>query len=197
MRLRKLVRVAAILSLPLLLTGCAGPIVARLSLGDISTIASVVSTVVTGKDWTDHAMDAITGKDCNLTESILRKKRKLCEERGSEQARLDFKGVFVYFGGEDADPLGRFASARQHELAEDRYATPVVVSAPLVSDSLPDRNGAPRLVFIGGRIAYVMGTVDTPAAHRAPHRARRHRHDAPSPKDNPVVAAIAARAILP
>lgn len=193
MWLRKVVRVAAILSLPLLLTGCAGPIVARLTLGDISTIASVVSTVVTGKDWSDHALDAITGKDCNVTESILRKKRKLCEERGSEQARLDFKGVFVYFGGEDADPLGRFASARQHEIAEDRYeATPIVVSEPLVADRLPDSNGSPRLVFVGGRIVYAMGTIDTPARPRAAprHHPRHHRKPAAEPR----VASVAGRA---
>jgi len=196
MRLRRLVRVAVILSLPLFLTGCAGPIVARLTLGDISTIASVVSTVVTGKDWTDHAMDAITGKDCNLTESILRKKRKLCEERGSEQAQLDFKGVFVAFGGEEAAPFDRFARARQQELADDRFMQPITVSAPLVADRLPDPDGQPRLVFVGGRIAYVMGTVDTPAALRAPHRARHHRRDKPA-KDSPLVAGITTRAILP
>lgn len=194
MRLRGLMRVAAILSLPLLLAGCAGPIVARLTLGDITTIASVVSTVVTGKDWTDHAMDAITGKDCNLTESILRKARKLCEPRGSEQARLDFKGVFVAFGGEDADPFQRFARARQEELAADRYATPVTVTGPLVTDNLPETDGQPRLVFIGGRIAYVMGTVDTPATPRVPLHHRPHRQDKPA---NPLVATIAERAILP
>ena len=113
MRRQSLARGLAVVAAALLLSGCAAPIVAGMTLGTLSTIASVVSTAVTGKDWSDHALSWVTGKNCNVTEGILRKNRKICEERGSLAAAEDFQGIFVAFGGKDADPLQRFASARQ------------------------------------------------------------------------------------
>jgi hypothetical protein len=41
----------------------------------------------------------VLGKNCNLTEGLLRKARKFCEERNSVEANKDFTGFFPAFGG--------------------------------------------------------------------------------------------------
>ncbi len=166
----------------LLLSGCAAPIVAGLSLSTISTIASVVSTAITGKDWSDHALSWVTGKNCNVTEGILRKNRKICEERGSLAAAEDFQGIFVAFGGKDADPLQRFARARAEELAaapaseSAPESAPVIASAPAkiipaqavsidivaplkaIFDGVP-RTGASGYAKVNGKVVYLMTPI--------------------------------------
>lgn len=126
MRVRTLVLVSAA---ALVVTGCATPIIGAITLSELSTIAGVTSTVTTGKGLTDHALSLITGKDCSLTEGLLRSDRDICEPRGSLATKDDFKGVFAYFDrknleGEPGDKaLQRYAAARNGELAEEQGET--------------------------------------------------------------------------
>ncbi len=121
MRVRNLVLVSAA---ALAVSGCAAPIIGALTLSQLSTIAGGVSTITTGKGLADHALSLLTGKDCSITEGILRKDRKICEERGSLATREDFKGIFAYFekkdqNGEAGDQaLTRYALARNEELSQ-------------------------------------------------------------------------------
>ncbi|MBV9044583.1 MAG: hypothetical protein JO348_01260 [Alphaproteobacteria bacterium] len=167
------------------MTGCA-PIVAGLTLSDISTIASIISVAVSGKDISDHALSLLTGKDCNVTEGVLRSDRDICEKRGSAATALDFKGIFSGFGGEDTDPLTRYARARQEELAtnqilESRRAAglTVLTSYETMPEGLPARGEHNRVVRIGSTFAYAMAPVARPVP-----TPRRPRH-APTPKPKP------------
>ncbi len=170
MRRQLLARGLAVAAAALLLSGCAAPIIAGMTLGTLSTIASVVSTAVAGKDWSDYALGWVTGKDCNVTEGILRKNRKICEERGSLAAEEDFKGIFVAFGGKDADLLQRFASARQEELAsapppeparvEPAQAVSIDLARPIeaVLNGVP-QSGSNGLARVKGTVVYLMAPI--------------------------------------
>jgi hypothetical protein len=46
----------------------------------VKTAADVVSYGTTRKTLTDHALDAVTGRDCNLI-NVFDKYRKICKER--------------------------------------------------------------------------------------------------------------------
>ena len=80
-----------------LLGGCALPLLGGLTLNEMSSGTSVISTGLTGKGLGEHALDAVTGKDCRITESLLRDDRDLCEERDSPATKDDFKGVAALF----------------------------------------------------------------------------------------------------
>jgi hypothetical protein len=144
----------------------------------LTTIAGLVSTATTGKGLSDHALSLITGKDCNLTEAILRKARKLCEEKDSVATKDDFKGVFVAFGGKESEPLDRMARARQQELATaERVASGApasVIPASLIGFSWPVRFGIPRqgeavgLSEVDGKLVYLMPPVYTAGDPVAP-----------------------------
>lgn len=75
----------------LLLQGCATMIAGNMGAGasvvataetvdQVKTAADVVSYGTTHKTLTDHALDKITGKDCNLI-NVLDKYHKVCRER--------------------------------------------------------------------------------------------------------------------
>ena len=66
----------------LLLNGCA-----------LGVAADVASTGATGKSVTDHALDAVTDKDCNVIQGATRSDRDVCEEEGSAATKRDFKGL--------------------------------------------------------------------------------------------------------
>ena len=66
----------------LMLSGCAA--------GVAATAASVGAS---GKTLTDHALDAVTGKDCRLVEGAARADRDVCEETGSAATAKDFRGL--------------------------------------------------------------------------------------------------------
>jgi propanediol dehydratase small subunit len=54
--------------------------------------ADAASATTTGKAATDHALDAVTGKDCRVVEGALRADRRVCEDTGSPATARDFKG---------------------------------------------------------------------------------------------------------
>jgi hypothetical protein len=80
-----------ILLVCLLLQGCVTMLASNMGAGaavvataetvdQVKTAADVVSYGTTSKTLTDHALDAITGKDCNLINTFS-KYRKVCRER--------------------------------------------------------------------------------------------------------------------
>jgi len=80
-----------ILFLCLLLQGCVTMLASNMGAGaavvataetvdQVKTAADVVSYGTTSKTLTDHALDAITGKDCNLINTF-NKYRKVCREK--------------------------------------------------------------------------------------------------------------------
>jgi hypothetical protein len=136
MRVRNVILVSAA---ALALSGCAAPIIGTLTLSQLSTIVGGVSTLTTGKGLADHALSLLTGKDCSITEGILRKDRKICEEPGSLATREDFKGVFAYFEKKDQvgepgdDALRRYALARNEELNQAGEEKAVGANTALVT----------------------------------------------------------------
>ena len=80
-----------ILFLCLLLQGCVTMIAGNMGAGatvvaaaetvdQAKTAADVVAYGTTGKTLTDHALDSVTGRDCNLIH-VFNKYRKVCRER--------------------------------------------------------------------------------------------------------------------
>lgn len=75
------------------LSGCAIPLFAGITLNEMSTAGSVVSTLATGKGLGDHALDLVTGDDCRVLEGMMSKDRKICEKTGSPRTAGDFQGI--------------------------------------------------------------------------------------------------------
>ena len=80
-----------ILFVCLLLQGCVTMLATNMGAGatvvataetvdQVKTAADVVSYGTTSKTLTDHALDAVTGRDCNLIH-VFNKYRKVCRER--------------------------------------------------------------------------------------------------------------------
>jgi len=80
-----------------LLGGCALPLLGGLTMSETNSGTSVVSTALTGKGLGEHALDAVTGQDCRITESLFRADRDVCEDRDSPATKDDFKGVAALF----------------------------------------------------------------------------------------------------
>jgi hypothetical protein len=56
-------------------------------------VADAVSVGTTGKSVGEHALGAVSDKDCRILEGIGREDRKICEEPGSPATERDFKGL--------------------------------------------------------------------------------------------------------
>jgi murein L,D-transpeptidase YcbB/YkuD len=80
-----------ILCICLLLQGCVTMLASNMGAGaavvataetvdQVKTAADVVSYGTTSKTLTDHALDAVTGRDCNLV-NVFDKYRKVCREK--------------------------------------------------------------------------------------------------------------------
>lgn len=159
-----LARNCAIVLIAVGLSGCAAPIIAGITLSQISTVAGIFSTAITGKGLSDHLLSFLTGRDCNLTESILRKDRKLCETRGSFATTEDFKGVFVAFGGQKTDPLQRYAMARQKELADttlqqSEEAANTTLFAATMRNGIPAEGEPVGPAQLGDKVVYLMAPI--------------------------------------
>ena len=99
----------------LLLQGCATMIAGNMGAGatvvaaaetvdQAKTAADVVAYGTTGKTLTDHALDAVTGKDCNLI-NIINKYRKICRERMPDLSTKEKIRAFQKSKG--LEPTGR------------------------------------------------------------------------------------------
>ncbi len=80
-----------ILCMCLLLQGCVAMVATKIgasaavvataeTIDQVKTAADVVSYGTTSKTLTDHALDAVTGRDCNLINTFS-KYRKVCREK--------------------------------------------------------------------------------------------------------------------
>jgi len=165
MQKHTLTRICVVAAMASGLSGCAAPIVAGITLSQITTVAGLISTAITGKGLSDQALSLVTGKDCDLMESILRKDRHLCEPKGSPATDGDFKGIFVAFGGKEADPLQRYARARQLEVADAETAAPVavtpadVVTLPTIRIGVPKQGEPAGLARVDGSVVYIMAPI--------------------------------------
>ncbi|MBE9557302.1 MAG: hypothetical protein IMF08_10640 [Proteobacteria bacterium] len=90
---RRIISVALPLFCALALSGCGLPLLAGMTLVELSTAGSVISTAATGKGLSEHAMDVATGRDCRIIDSMVRADRKLCERRNSPALNKDWKGL--------------------------------------------------------------------------------------------------------
>ena len=88
---------AALLGLP----GCAAPAIGALTVGEVLTIAGISSSIMTGRDLGEHALSALTGKDCRFLEAALREGRSFCEDRDSAATANDFGGLIALFRTDD------------------------------------------------------------------------------------------------
>lgn len=77
------------------LSGCAGIVIAGLTISELLTAGSIGSALITGKGLGELALDAITGQDCRILEAVFRKDRAICEPEGSIATQDDFKGLIA------------------------------------------------------------------------------------------------------
>ena len=89
--------IAATVAAGLMLSGCASPIIGALTIGEVASIAGLVSTFMSGQDLTEHALSAATGKDCRILEAMLRSERDFCVDHSDSSTENDFEGVIALF----------------------------------------------------------------------------------------------------
>jgi len=98
----------------LLLQGCVTMVATNMGAGaavvataetvdQVKTAADVVSYGTTSKTLTDHALDAITGRDCNLV-NVFDKYRKVCREKMPDLSTLEKIKAFQKSKG--IEPIG-------------------------------------------------------------------------------------------
>ena len=106
---RRAVTIALPMFCALALSGCGIPLIAGMTIAELSTAGSLISTAATGKGLSEHAMDAATGRDCRIFESMIRSDRKVCEPEDSLALEKDWKGLASidgepYTASPDLDP---------------------------------------------------------------------------------------------
>jgi hypothetical protein len=99
------------------LSGCGIPLFAGLTIAELSTAGSFVTTAATGKGLSEYAMDAVSGRDCRIFESLIRDDRKVCEPTDSLATKKDWKGLASIDGepytvSPDLDPGSEPRSAK-------------------------------------------------------------------------------------
>ena len=120
-----------ILCMCLLLQGCVTMVATNMGAGaavvataetvdQVKTAADVVSYGTTSKTLTDHALDAVTGRDCNLI-NVFNKYRKVCREKMPDLSTKEKIKAFQKSKGLEQTgrigPLTRIAVWRiKHEL---------------------------------------------------------------------------------
>ena len=121
----------SILFVCLLLQGCVTMVATNMGAGaavvataetvdQVKTAADVVSYGTTSKTLTDHALDAVTGRDCNLI-NVFNKYRKVCREKMPDLSTKEKIKAFQKSKGLEQTgrigPLTRIAVWRiKHEL---------------------------------------------------------------------------------
>jgi hypothetical protein len=93
---------AALSVLAFLLSGCV-----------VGVVADIVSVGTFGKSVMDHVLDAATGKDCNLFQGASRSDRDVCEPRGSDVTKHDFKGLSDKSPTNDKSPANTETAAQE------------------------------------------------------------------------------------
>ena len=75
-------------------SGCV-PVIGTLTLNDLMTGTSLMTTALTGKSLSDHALSMATSKDCSLMDAAIEKDRHICETPGSKVTEGEFKGLLA------------------------------------------------------------------------------------------------------
>jgi hypothetical protein len=75
-------------------SGCV-PVIGTLTLNDLMTGTSLMTTALTGKSLSDHALSMATHEDCSLMDAALEKDRHICETPGSKVTEGEFKGLLA------------------------------------------------------------------------------------------------------
>lgn len=136
------------------LSGCAAPLIAGLTIAEISAGATITSIVFTGKGTGDHLMDVAMGKDCRILEGIVREGRDICVEAGSEATNTDFKGIIPV-------QLAITGTSPPHFNDDEAptRARPVLMAAQLDPAAVADHEDD---------IVQVLPQVTEPASNRSP-----------------------------
>ncbi len=103
-----------ILCMCLLLQGCVTMLASNMGAGaavvataetvdQVKTAADVVSYGTTSKTLTDHALDAVTGKDCNLINTFS-KYRKVCREKMPDLSSKE--KIIAFQKSKGIEPIG-------------------------------------------------------------------------------------------
>jgi murein L,D-transpeptidase YcbB/YkuD len=98
----------------LLLQGCVTMLASNMGAGaavvataetvdQVKTAADVVSYGTTSKTLTDHALDAVTGKDCNLINTFS-KYRKVCREKMPDLSSKE--KIIAFQKSKGIEPIG-------------------------------------------------------------------------------------------
>lgn len=75
-------------------SGCV-PVIGTLTLNDLMTGTSLMTTALTGKSLSDHALSMATSKDCSLMDAAIEKDRHICETPGAKVTEGEFKGLLA------------------------------------------------------------------------------------------------------
>jgi len=132
--------------LTLALTGCAETIIAGLTISELLTAGSIVSSIVSGKGLGEHALDVATGQDCRILDAIFRKNRALCEPKNSVATEGDFKGLVALL---DDNSSGLQIQLADIPMGENQYpkVNPVALkTAPKILADLTNRNLVPSSI---------------------------------------------------
>ncbi|MEQ9520492.1 MAG: hypothetical protein RLN89_13745 [Parvibaculum sp.] len=95
---RKTMGVGLAVAAGLLLSGCSGPVVGALSIGEIASIANLVSTFMSGRDLSENALAAANDENCQALEGVLRPERGFCENESAKAG--EFRGIFALLDGQ-------------------------------------------------------------------------------------------------
>lgn len=102
-RFRKWAAPLAIVAGTLSLGGCAAPVIGAITVSQLSTAAGIASSIMSGRDLTEHVVSAIVGEDCRFLEAILRG-RPICVPYGSPEADDSFQGIIVALQDNNDEP---------------------------------------------------------------------------------------------
>jgi len=158
----RVARLPALACLALALGGCSGVVAVLQS--EVMTGAGIASFLLTGKGVADHALSAVSGRDCRIVSGLVRSDRGVCERPGSAPTRGDFRGLMALVrpSAPPADTIGL-------------WSTPAGAAAAPVQAALHLRMSA------GGFQG--VGPLDAPSSARSPPRIEvdESRDPAPSP----------------
>lgn len=130
-RLRRLAAPLAIIAGTLSLGGCAAPVIGAITVSQLSTAAGIASSIMSGRDLTEHVVSAIVGEDCRFLEAIMRG-RPICVPYGSPEAEDSFQGIIVALRKDDGTPA--YEDGAEVQVAGLDEAAIQLGFAPIVPD---------------------------------------------------------------
>lgn len=122
----------AVVAGALSLGGCAAPVIGAITVSQLSTAAGVASSIMSGRDLTEHVVSAIVGEDCRFLEAIMRG-RPICVPYGSPEADDSFQGIIVALRDDD-DTEPTFDRSREVQVAGLDPTALQLGFAPIVPD---------------------------------------------------------------